>query len=50
MGCEHWAVVLDQTEPGADSPFAIVVSNVHESAPSLVSVYRNGELVAEAEG
>ncbi|MEE2778879.1 MAG: hypothetical protein VYE15_00040, partial [Myxococcota bacterium] len=49
VGCEYWAVDLDQTEPGGDSPFAIVVSNVHESDPSQVSVYRNGVLVAEAE-
>ncbi|MEC9071892.1 MAG: hypothetical protein VX938_05905, partial [Myxococcota bacterium] len=51
IGCEYWAVDLDQTFEGDshNSPFAIVVSNVNSQASAMVSLYRDGNLEEEVE-
>ena len=56
MGCEYWAVDLDQTNEneGHNSPFAIVVSNVGTKTAAVVTLSRNGvkedEATVEPEG
>ena len=40
LGCEYWAIDMDQNNEsgGADSPFAIVVSNTNESFTATIKV------------
>jgi hypothetical protein len=51
MGCEYWAVDLDQTSEGGsdNSPFAIVVSNPGTTASTTVTLSKNGAEIESRE-